>query len=93
MFITRWKDSRVLEIMSTVMKQGSSIMHMMIGAVLINDTCPNNVIMYQKMGGVDRGDQHCLIGAGFVDMSHVKTWYKKIYFGTCNFSLFYAFSA
>ena len=57
MVITRWKDSRVLQIVSTVMKKGSNIIHMRVGAALIPVTCPNDVIMYQQnMGGVDRGD-------------------------------------
>ena len=70
------------------------MIHRRTGSVLINVTCPNNVIMYQQnMGGVDRGDQHRLMGAGFANVSHFKKWYKKAFLGICDFSLLNAFSA
>ena len=45
------------------------------------------------MGGVDRGDQHRLMGVGFANVSQFKKWYKKAFMGPCNFSLSNAFTA
>ena len=45
------------------------------------------------MGGVDRGDQHRVMGAGFANVSHFKKWYKKAFLGVCDFALLNAFTA
>ncbi len=45
------------------------------------------------MGGVDRGDQHRVMGAGFANVSHFKKWYKKAFLGVCDFGLLNAFTA
>ena len=55
---------------------------------------PNDVILYQKgMGGVDRGDQHRVVGAGFANVSHFKKWYKKVILAIADFSLLQALTA
>ena len=79
MIITRWKDSKTLQTVSTVMCKGAQTIQRRNGATLINVTCPNDIVMYQTyMGGVDRGDQHRVVGAGFVNVAHFKKWYKKL---------------
>ena len=88
MVATRWKDSRILQVVSTFMKKGIHDVTRRTGANLINVTCPNDIIMYQKnMGGVDRGDQHRVMGAGFANVSHFKKWYKKAFLGVYDFGL------
>ena len=45
------------------------------------------------MGGVDRGDQHRVMGAGFANVVHFKKWYKKAFLGIADFSMLQAFTA
>ena len=94
MVATRWKDSKMLQVVSTVMKKGVDEVQRRTGSKLINVKCPNDIIMYQKnMGGVDRGDQHRVMGAGFANVCHFKKWYKKAFMGICDFALLNAFTA
>ena len=94
MIITRWKDSKNLQTVSTVMKHGAQMVKRRNGAKLIDVQCPNDIILYQQnMGGVDRGDQHRIVGAGFSNVAHFKKWYKKAFLGVADFSLLQAFTA
>ena len=80
MVITRWKDSRVLQIVSTIMKKGIGTVQRRVGKDKIDVRCPNDIIEYQKhMGGVDRGDQHRVVGANqFLASIHgVEYWSKR----------------
>ena len=93
MVITRWKDSRVLQVVSTIMKKGVGTVQRRVGREKTDVRCPNDIIEYQKhMGGVDRGDQHRVVGAGFANVAHFKKWYKKAFLGICDFSLLQAFT-
>ena len=93
MVITRWKDSKVLQVISTTMKKGIGMVQRRVGRDKIDVRCPNDIIQYQKyMGGVDRGDQHRVMGAGFANVAHFKKWYKKAFLGICDFSLLQAFT-
>ena len=94
MIITRWRDSKTLQTVSTVMKHGKSIIQRRVGSKIIDVVCPNDIILYQQgMGGVDRGDQHRVVGAGFANVAHFKKWYKKAFFGIADFCLLQAFTA
>ena len=94
MVITRWKDSKILQTVSTVMIKGCQTIQRRNGAKILDVVCPNDIVMYQKhMGGVDRGDQHRLTGAGFANVAHFKKWYKKAFLGIADFSLLQAFTA
>ena len=94
MVITRWKDSKKLQTVSTVMKSGTQVVQRRNGANIIDVTCPNDIVLYQQnMGGVDRGDQHRMIGAGFSNVAHFKKWYKKAFLGIADFCLLQAFTA
>ena len=94
MVATRWKDSRILQTVSTVMKSGIDEVARRIGSEVIKVSCPNDIIQYQKnMGGVDRGDQHRVMGAGFANVAHFKKWYKKAFMGIADFSFLQAFAA
>ena len=43
------------------------------GATLIDVTFRNDIVMYQTyMGGLDCGDQHRVIDAGFANVAHIK---------------------
>ena len=94
MVITRWKDSKVLQVVSTIMKKGIGKVERRVGKDKVSVDCPNDIIEYQKhMGGVDRGDQHRVMGAGFANVAHFKKWYKKAFLGICDFSFLQAFTA
>ena len=94
MVATRWKDSRILQTISTVMKSGIDEVSRRVGSEKIKVPCPNDIIQYQKyMGGVDKGDQHRVMGAGFANVAHLKKWYKKVFLGISDFSFLQAFSA
>ena len=94
MVITRWKDSKILQTVSTVMKSGVSEVSRRTGATVVKVRCPNDIILYQQyMDGVDRGDQHRVVGAGFANVAHFKKWYKKAFLGICDFSFLQAFTA
>ena len=76
------------------MEKGVSTVQRRTGANLIQVPCPNDIQQYQKyMGGVDRGDQHRVIGAGFSNVAHFKKWYKKCFLGIADFSMLQAFAA
>ena len=39
------------------------------GSKIIEVTCPSDIVRYQQyMGGVDRGNQHHVMGAGFANV-------------------------
>ena len=79
MVITRWRDSKDLQTVSTVMVKGIGSVFRQVGKDKIEVRCPNDIIMYQEnMGGVDRGDQHRIMGAGFSNVAHFKKMYKKL---------------
>ena len=56
MVISRWKDSNVLQTVSTVMQKGGQVLKRQIGANLVDVRCSNDIVLYQQnMGGIDRG--------------------------------------
>ena len=60
------------------MKSGVSEVSRRTGATVVKVQCPNDIILYQQyMDGVDRGDQHRVVGAGFANVAHFKKWYKR----------------
>ena len=60
------------------MKSGCEVVQRRNGATVIDVQCPSDIVLYQKnMGGVDRGDQHRVIGAGFANVAHFKKWFKR----------------
>ncbi len=76
------------------MKSGTEIAKRRNGATLIDVQCPSDIVLYQKnMGGVDRGDHHGVIGAGFANIAHFKKCFKKAFFGIADFCLLQAFTA
>lgn len=94
MVITRWKDSKVLQTVSTIMTKGLTSVKRRTGSNQIDVIVPKDIQKYQQyMGGVDRGDQHRVMGAGFSNVAHFKKWYKKAYLGIADFSMLQAFSA
>ena len=71
MVISRFKDSKALQTMNTVVKRGIGEVSRRTSAKTLTVSCPNDVIMCQKhMGGVDHGDQHRVVGAGFANVAH-----------------------
>ena len=93
MVITRWKDSRILQTVSTIMKPGIKTITRGVRSDLIDVRCPSDIVEYQNyMDGVDRGDQHRVMGAGFANVAHFKKWYKKVFMGIADFSFLQAFA-
>ena len=94
MVITRWKDSRILQTVSTIMKPGIKTITRRVGSDLIDVTCPSDIVEYQNyMDGVDRGDQHRVMGAGFANVAHFKKWYKKVFMEIADFNFLQTFEA
>eukprot|EP00957_Ditylum_brightwellii_P065276 4950905-Ditylum_brightwellii.AAC.2 len=63
MVIAQWKDSKVLQAVSTVMEHGTTTITRCIGQEGIDVICPNDIVLYQHyMGGIDRGDQYHVTG-------------------------------
>ena len=88
MVITWWKDSKVVQTVSTIMEKGIGTVQRQTGPNKITVNCPNDIIRYvEGMGGVDRGDQVRLVGAGFSNVAHFKKWYKKAALGVADFCL------
>ena len=57
MVITRWRERKDLQTVSTLMVKGIGSVFRQVGKDKIEVRCPNYIIMYQEnMGGVDRGD-------------------------------------
>ena len=60
------------------MKSGIDTVTRRVGAKIVTVKCPSDIVQYQQnMGGVDRGDQHRVMGAGFANVAHFKKWYKR----------------
>ena len=73
-----WKDSKVFQIVRTVMKQGYQEVRRRNGHNVLHVMCPNDIVEYQKfMDGVDKSDQHRTVGAVFSNVAHFQKWYKK----------------
>ena len=64
------------------------------GSKIIELTCPSDMDKYQKyMGGVDKSDQHHVMGAEFSNLAHFKKCYKKAFLGIADFSILQAYAA
>ena len=73
--ITRWKYSRIFQIVSTVIKEGASNIQQRVVANKIDVKRTNDIQLYQDiMDEVDRGDQHRVMGTGFLNVAHLKNW-------------------
>ena len=92
--VTRWEDLKILQTLSTTMKSGVETVTRRVGANIVNVKFPADIVQYQKnMGGVDQGDQHRVMGAGFANVAHFKKWYKKAFMGIADFCLLNTFSS
>ena len=86
--IIEWKDSKVVNVCSTLGVHSDEPITRQVGATKKIFPCPVAIVKYQKgMGGVDRGDQCRLMGAGFAKKAHYKKWYKKSFFAILDFML------
>ena len=47
MVISRWKDSKILQTVSTVMKKGETTVQRQVGANVVEVKCPNDIVLYQ----------------------------------------------
>eukprot|EP00957_Ditylum_brightwellii_P125765 9587302-Ditylum_brightwellii.AAC.1 len=62
--VTRWKDSRVLQTISTVMVKRTITVQQWTGQEVQSTQCPNDAHnCHDSMGAVDKGDQHRALGA------------------------------
>eukprot|EP00957_Ditylum_brightwellii_P022173 1673184-Ditylum_brightwellii.AAC.1 len=71
MVVTRWKDSRVLQPISTMLVKGTTTVQQQTGWGVQSVKCPNGTHSYQdSIGNVDKGDQHrALLGATFFNVA------------------------
>ena len=61
------------------MCKGAKIIQCRNGSTIIDVTCLNDIVTYQNnMGGVNHGDQHRVIGAGFDNVAHFKNSTKML---------------
>ena len=75
------------------MKRGICTISRRVWLEIIEVTCPSDIVEYQThMDGVDRGDQHRFMGAGFANVAHFKKWYKKVFMGIADFSFLQAYA-
>ena len=66
MDITRWKDSKTLQVFSNTMAKGVGKVTRRNGRESITVKRPKEITTYQQyMGGFDCGDRHRLMGKGF----------------------------
>ena len=73
MVITRWKESKIVQTVSTIMTKGLISVQRRTGPKVIDAIVSKNIEQYQiYMGGVDCGDQHQVMGAGFSNVAHSK---------------------
>ena len=94
MVITRWRDSKDLKSVSTIMVKGIGSVFRQVGKDKFKVRCPNDIIMYQEnMGGVDRVDQHRIMGAGFSNVAHFKKNGIKPHLGISAYRFLIAFVA
>ena len=85
--ITRWKDSRILQTVSTIMKPGVKTIGRGFGLEILDMRCPRDIVGYQTyMDGVDRGGQHIVMGDCFANMAHFKKNYKKVFMRIADFN-------
>eukprot|EP00957_Ditylum_brightwellii_P138051 10524783-Ditylum_brightwellii.AAC.1 len=83
---TRWKDSKVLQFISTLRMTDIVEVSRCRGQNMMIVACPSDITSYQDhMDAADRGDQRCLHRAGFSSNAHLKKWYKKGSFGASDF--------
>ena len=88
------KDSKTLQVVIPKMTKGVEKVTRINSRDSITVKYLNDMIKYQKhMGGVDCGDHHRLMGAGFASVVHFKKWYKKSFLGLTKFSLLQGFTA
>ena len=65
----------MLQVVSPAMNKGVDIVQRRKVRDILEVTCPNDFIMYQKQkGGVEHGDQHRLMEVFFSNMSHFRQW-------------------
>ena len=76
----QWIDSRVVNVVTTMLSNEISHVFRQKGRNKLRITCPVAVIKYQLyMLGVDKGDQMRAHGGGFSRKAHFQKWYKRVY--------------
>ena len=92
--ILEWKDNKIVKCCSTLGIHSIVPIKRRVGPDIVVFPCPSALVEYQQnMGGVDRGDQTRLMGAGFATKAHYKKWYKKAFFAILDFMLLNSFTA
>jgi Transposase IS4 len=78
----QWVDSKVVNVVSTILSLEIAQVYRQIGSNRTPFTCPDVVVVrYQRnMLGVDKSDQMRAAGAAFAAKAHYQKWYKRAYF-------------
>ena len=77
MFITRLKKNTLQGVSTTMAKGVGQVTSRKVMDSIIVKYPKDNITYQQHMGGVYCGYQHSLMGEVFVNLSHLKTCYKK----------------
>ena len=76
----QWRDSKVVNLVSTLNDASLSSCNRKDGRNVISVEVPNDFKEYgKKMYGVDKGDQSRIHFGGFCNRAHFQKWYIKIY--------------
>eukprot|EP00957_Ditylum_brightwellii_P168326 12813470-Ditylum_brightwellii.AAC.1 len=71
MVVTRWKDSRVLQTISTMMVKGTTTVQWQTGWEVQSAECPNDTQNYQDdIYAVGKGDQHRALAYELAALQH-----------------------
>ena len=71
--ITQWKESIINQTVRTVTKKGGGIMTQQKGDYMVELNFTHDIITYQvNMYGVNRGNQHRVMGADVSNVAHFK---------------------
>ena len=90
----QWKDSKVVNVVSSVVDNNVETVQCQIGSKQQNFLCPTVLRKYQSfMFGVDKGNQLRAAGGGFALKAHFKKWYKKGFFAILDMMLLNAYIA
>jgi Transposase IS4 len=73
----QWVDSKVVNVVSSILSFEISKVHQQIGSKKQPFPCPYVITRYQKnMIGVDKSDQMRAAGGGFAAKAHYQKWYS-----------------
>ena len=78
MVAAKLKDYKILQNISTVIKNCHTEEKRRVGSEVKKVTCPLNIAKYHRhIGGIDRGDQHQVMGASFNNVAYFRNGIRR----------------